>query len=33
MKNEKKPPLLLTTLINKFKRSCGAFKERGGKQL
>jgi hypothetical protein len=28
----KKTPLLSTTLINKFERSCGTFKERGGKQ-
>jgi hypothetical protein len=33
MKNEKKPPLLPTTLMNKFERSCGTFKERGRKQL
>jgi hypothetical protein len=31
MKNEKKPPLLPTTLINKFERSSGTFKEGGGK--
>jgi hypothetical protein len=29
MRNEKKPPLLAKTIINRFERSCGTFK--GGK--
>jgi hypothetical protein len=29
MKNEKKPPLLPTIIINRFEKSCGTFK--GGK--
>jgi len=28
---KKKPPLLPTTIINRFEKSYGTFKERGGK--
>jgi hypothetical protein len=31
MKNEKKPPLWPTTIINRFERSYGTFRRGGGK--
>ncbi len=32
MKNEKKTPLLPTTFINRFEKSVGTFRVRGGKK-
>jgi hypothetical protein len=32
MKSEKKPPLLPTTIINKFERNCDTFRGGGAKK-